>query len=117
MKIYVTNNGNTSLEDGWNGERFTFAPGIQVEIPVGAAQHIFGYGVDDKVPHLIRLGWLKMSNEVEAGMKRLAEFSFSDRPLIKRIHASSPVDKGEAGERGNTQTPAKSVQQQVALSA
>ena len=42
--IFVTNNGDFSFEDGFNGERYTFAVGATVEIPLLAAKHIFGYG-------------------------------------------------------------------------
>ena len=88
--IFVTNNGDFYFEDGFNGERYTFAVGATVEIPLLAAKHIFGYGVDDKTPHLVRLGWLRMSNEVEQAMSKLAKFRFdTQRPL--KGHSKAPV--------------------------
>lgn len=95
MNVYVTNNGKEELIDGWDSVKYTFTPGKTVEVPLAAAEHIFGYGTDDKTPFLVRLGWMKMSNEYDAGMKRLAAFAFSETQP-KGIHSPSPVDKGQA---------------------
>ena len=110
MNVFVTNNSKQTLEDGYAGKRYVFQPGRTIEIPIDAAAHIFGYGRDDKIPHLVRLGWLRMSNEVDLAMKKLGEFSFREE-TPKRVHASSPVDKDGAGVRLNGQSPAKSIQQ------
>lgn len=110
MNVFVTNNGKQLLEDGYAGKRYVFQPGRTIEIPMDAAVHIFGYGKDDKMPCLIRLGWLRMSNEVDLAMKKLGEFSFREASP-KIIRASSPVDKDGAGVRLNGQSPAKSFQQ------
>lgn len=88
--IFVTNNGDFSFEDGFNGQRYTFAVGSTVELPVLAAKHIFGYGETDKTAHLIRLGWLKMSNEVDLAMAKLAKFRFDlQKPM--NDHSKAPV--------------------------
>lgn len=114
--IYVTNNGKTTLIDHFNGERYVFEPGKTISIPKLAAEHIFGYGKDDKLPNLIRLGWIRITSEMDAAMRKLGEFSFSQNPP-QTIHSSSPVDKDRA--RGWSKQPplAKSDVKQAVTSA
>lgn len=88
--IFVTNNGDFSFEDGFAGQRYTFAIGTTVEIPLLAAKHIFGYGEDDKTSHLVRLGWLRISNEVDQAMAKLAKFQFDTQKPMKG-HSKAPV--------------------------
>jgi len=88
--IFVTNNGDFDFEDGYAGSRYTFSCKSTVEIPIEAAKHIFGYGEQDKTSHLIRLGWLRMSNEVDRAMEKLNKFSFSMQPT-KNGHSQAPV--------------------------
>ena len=75
--IWVTNKGEEFFSDYHHGFKYEFQPGQPVALPLEAAQHIFGYGVDDKTPHLIRIGWLKYSNEVEEAYAKLHQFMFS----------------------------------------
>ena len=72
--IYVTNKSEKPLKDGFSGIVYEFLPGKTVEIPEEAAQHIFGYKDDDKQPYLARLGWAKTSNDIEEGLKILAQW-------------------------------------------
>ena len=88
--IFVTNNGSAVFKDSFDGKQFSFEPGKPVEIPLLAAKHIFGYGDDNKSPYLVRLGWLRMSNEMDAAMARLNEFKF-DSQHPTRNHSISPV--------------------------
>jgi hypothetical protein len=114
--IYVTNNGKKALTDYFDGKPYVFEPGKSVSIPVEVAEHIFGYGKDDKLPNLIRLGWIRISSEMDSAMQRLGEFSFSMNPP-QTIHSSSPVDKDRA--RGWSKQPplAKSDVKQAVTSA
>ena len=50
--VYVTNEGEMSLTDGWDGVSYVFQPGKTVQIPAFVAGHIFGYNVEDKTPHV-----------------------------------------------------------------
>jgi hypothetical protein len=103
--IFVRNNGSDKFSDGLDGTVYHFEPGKEVEIPEIAAKHIFGYGDDDKEPYLVRLGWMKMSNQFDAAMQKLAEFSFSKEssktvhlsaPVVERVAAPMPKAKGAA---------------------
>ena len=90
MSIFVTNNSDQDLKDGFGGIFYDFTIGSTIEIPEEAAKHIFGYGEQDKTSHLIRLGWLRMSNEVDRAMEKLNKFSFSMQPT-KNGHSQAPV--------------------------
>ena len=88
--IFVRNNGSETFSDGLDGTVYHFEPGKEIEIPEIAAKHIFGYGDDNKEPYLVRLGWMKMSNQFNLAMERLAQFSFS-KESSKTVHLSAPV--------------------------
>jgi hypothetical protein len=95
--IFVRNNGSEPFSDGLDGIMYNFEPGKEVEIPEIAAKHIFGYGDDNKEPYLVRLGWMKMSNQFNMAMERLGTFSFSKESSLpkqepaKTVHLSAPV--------------------------
>lgn len=88
--IFVRNNGSDNFSDGLDGAVYHFEPGKTIEIPEIAAKHIFGYGDDNKEPYLVRLGWMKMSNQFDMAMEKLAQFSFS-KESVKPVHLSAPV--------------------------
>lgn len=91
--IWVTNKGEESFTDSHIGMQYDFKPGVPVAIPLLAAQHIFGYGVEDKTPHLVRLGWLKYSNEMAKAQERLGQFKFSTVSPEKNHEVPSVVDE------------------------
>jgi len=90
MTVYVRNNSQDALSDSFDGVKYDFIPGKEIELPEVAAKHIFGYDDDNKEPYLVRLGWMKMSNEFDAAMQKLCKFSFSKEPS-KPVHLSAPV--------------------------
>ena len=53
--MWVTNNSEHILEDGYDGKRYLFAKGVPVEVPPVVCNHVFGYGEDNKDPFLRRL--------------------------------------------------------------
>jgi hypothetical protein len=76
--VWVTNTTKEHFEDMWHGDKYAFPPGKAVMVPLEVARHIFGYGMDNRVPVLARLGWAVTSNDVAAGAKRLDRFVISD---------------------------------------
>lgn len=91
--MWVTNNSDLDLEDGYDGIRYVFAVGIPVEVPSIVCNHVFGYGVDNKMPYLQRLGWMTHSGEYKKALERLNSFAFtSTRP---NLHVLSPVVDAE----------------------
>lgn len=89
--VYVTNNTEEELVDGYAGVFYKFEPQQTVEIPAEAATHIFGYGVQDKEPFLARLGWIKTKNELKEGIKRLNQFVISVEKPAEKNHSLSPL--------------------------
>ena len=91
--IFVTNNSDVKLKDGYAGIFYEFKPGTTVEIPVETAKHIFGYEDQDKTPYLARLGWLKNSSEVDKALELLAKWELSSEPPKKNQSLSPLVEK------------------------
>jgi hypothetical protein len=89
--MWVTNNSEHDLEDGYDGKRYLFAKGQSVEVPPVVCNHVFGYGADNKVAYLQRLGWMKHSGELEKALDRLNKFSFSSERPKQNVHVLSPV--------------------------
>ncbi len=78
--VYVTNIGEKPLTDGWDGVKYTFEPGKTVAVPVFVAGHIFGYGFEDKTPHVVRLGWARTTNDLLGALTNLENFVISTEP-------------------------------------
>lgn len=87
--VFVTNHGDTILKDGWDGVVYEFRAGVSVEIPQFVATHIFGYGDDNKEQYLIRLGWIKTSNDMKDGLNKLSKFEITTH--APKNHSLSPV--------------------------
>jgi len=92
--IFVTNNSDKKLKDGYAGVFYNFPKGETVEIPINVARHIFGYGDENKEPYLARLGWIITANDLETGLAILAQWDFSSEapkknqsisPLVERV--------------------------------
>ena len=79
--IYVTNMGSQHASGLFCNQNYDFPPGVCVETPLEIAQHIFGYGLDNKEPCLIRLGWVKMNTDLPRALERLSQFRFTKEPM------------------------------------
>jgi hypothetical protein len=104
--LYVTNNGVEPLVDSYDGTSYEFLPGKEVQIPEIVAKHVFGYGDDNKEPYFVRLGWMKMSNDLPAAKDRMAQFSFSFTST-KTVHLSAPVVERVAAPMPKARVAAK----------
>lgn len=88
--VWVVNKTDADLNAGWAGAQYAFKQNAPVEIPLDAAQNIFGYGLDNKFEFVVRLGWTISSNDLPQAYERLSMFEISvERPTIYR--ASSPA--------------------------
>ena len=74
--IGVKNKTDAVIKSRYDGQDFTFKPGVTQAISEEAATHIFGYGLDDKSRALIRLGWLVNSTQYEDALARLENIQF-----------------------------------------
>ena len=91
--IYVTNNTQEPLKDGFGGVFYDFLPGKTIQIPEEAARHIFGYNDPDKAPYLARLGWVRNTQEMQVGLDRLAQWEISTQPPKKNQSLSPLVER------------------------
>lgn len=99
--IGVKNKGTETLKARYDGKDYVFAPDQTVACPVEAAQHIFGYGQDDKTRSLHRLGWITSNGQTEAALERLKDFTFVEAQVTfkdesKTIHLPSRQDMKKA---------------------
>lgn len=88
--VWVNNTSQEFLVDYWDGKAYSFSPNKAIEVPDHVAKHIFGYGLEDKVPVLARLGWTKTYLDVPKALERLNKFVITtEKP--QTYHVSSPV--------------------------
>jgi len=78
MNLRVTNRNSFTLKDRYDGIDYVFKPNESVVIEEEAARHIFGYGVEDKIPFMVRQGWCASSDKTEEGMNKLNKFRFEE---------------------------------------
>ena len=89
--VYVTNRNPEPHMDKFNGEEFLFPTGEPVLVSEAAAQHMLGYGLENKTDILVRLGWAVRLNEKgkqyednPEGVKQLARFVFEEAVMAPR---------------------------------
>ena len=82
--VFVTNRSDDKLVVTYEYKQFEFPPGKPVEIPTRMATFVFGHGVTDKEPCLVRLGWIRLHSELEQALERLEKFLISDQPFIEK---------------------------------
>lgn len=76
--VRVTNTGEEDLQGRYNGVDYNFEQDEPQVISHQAANHIFGYGMDDKTGALTRLGWVRSTDEYKLGMQRLGKIKFEE---------------------------------------
>jgi len=91
--VFVTNNSEKKLTDGYGGVFYEFKKGETVEIPENVARHIFGYGDPDKEPYLARLGWVISRNDLDKGLEILSQWEISTEPPSKNQSLSPLVER------------------------
>ena len=87
--IFVTNRG-VPFTGRFENVEYHFHTNQEIELSEDAAKHIFGYGVDNKEPYFVRLGWMKMNTDLDRAKERMQEIMFSNEPA-KKVHLSAPV--------------------------
>lgn len=101
--IWVRNNGTEVHRDKFDGDAFEIKPGGVLQIHQAAAELCFGFGQDDKLKTLRRLGWIETSGELARGIERLNAFSFHESERAANDHQArkpfAPAD-GRVAEEG-----------------
>ena len=75
--VFVTNKSSKTFKDRHHGKDYSFDVGQTVEIPLAAAQHIFGFQDSNKEPYLARLGFIRFHSELEEALQKLARFEIT----------------------------------------
>ena len=89
--IFVTNNSDQDLHDGYGGVFYDFKIGSTVEIPENVAQHIFGYGDENKEKYLVQLGLMRLHSELEEATEKFQKVTFSETAPSKGSSLPSAV--------------------------
>ena len=90
MTMYVTNNTDAEISVLFEAKELKFPVGEPIEISEFAARHLFGYGVTDKEPCLVRLGWQKTNADFIPAVEKLMLIDISETEPEKN-HSLSPV--------------------------
>jgi hypothetical protein len=88
--MWVTNKTGAVIRVNFEARDVSFPVDEPVEVTDFAARHLFGHGVEDKVPCLVRLGWQQTANDHEKALEKLALVEVSDEKPVKN-HSLSPV--------------------------
>jgi hypothetical protein len=89
--VYVTTYDEPDFTSEFCNVEYSFKQGETTALPMNAARHIFGYGDDNKMPYLTRLGWVRLNTEYNKGLERLAKIQFSAEPPSKGRSLPSAV--------------------------
>jgi hypothetical protein len=82
-EVKVTNRNTTTFRDAFLGIEYVFEPGKPTVIPVGAAVHIFGFGLEDRSRQFTRAGFYN----AEAGQKWFSAFDLEYIEYVRKDDA------------------------------
>lgn len=102
--IRVVNNTDLPkpIKGRYNGVDYEFPKGTPVDVPEYVAAHIFDFGRDDKSKALVRLGWMRTSEQYEEAMERLGQIKFDDPP---ELIEAPPKTNGRKSKQTGTAGP------------
>ena len=83
--VFVTNKSDKKLVVSYAYKEYTFEVDKPLEVPLELAQFVFGFQQQNKEAQLVRLGWLRLSNEIEQALEKLDQFKITvERPEQNR---------------------------------
>jgi len=100
--VRVINGNEKAVTGRFNGRDFHFEPDKPADVPEIVARHVFGFGIEDKLPALSRLGWARSSDELDSGMQKLGKVVFEEPPEL----VEAPTPKGARRRKGSDETGA-----------
>ena len=84
--VYVTNRSDKALIDEYAYKTYKFPVNETVEVDVAVARHLFGYGEQDKLPAMVRIGLCISTNDIEDALKKLEKFEITqEKPEQNRF--------------------------------
>jgi hypothetical protein len=78
--VRVTNKNPEIIRGRYAGKDYVFKPNAPVDVHEVVAHHIFGFGAEDQIAAMNRLGWMKSSNDWDEAKAKLKKVVFSDPP-------------------------------------
>jgi hypothetical protein len=97
--IRVTNGLNEKVAGRYDGTDYLWKPGDAHDIPIAAAEHIFGFGVEDKSQAMNRLGWMPSSDKHDAAFEKLSMIQFD---VVEQVFQ---LPKRKAKRLSNARSP------------
>lgn len=108
--IWIRHNGNFVHKDKYDGDEIELHPGDIKQLHLGCAELCFGFGRDDKLPTLRRLGWVDTQADSKAGLDKLNSFSFHENERAANNHRAikptAPAEGAAAVEPAGASAPA-----------
>jgi hypothetical protein len=109
--VRVTQETGTDIEGRYDGVNYKFPHGHPVDVHKAVAVHIFGFGLpeisddprqQDKMPALLRLGWISSSTDRETALRRLrTQVRFEEIPPFPTVLRLRQVEENS----GVTEAP------------
>lgn len=104
--LRVTNGLKEKVAGRYDGVDYVWKPGQVLDIPVMAAEHIFGYGLDDKSRAMNRLGWMPSSALADEAYEKLGLMGFDVVEQVFQLPAKRRGKKlGNARSSVNAEAP------------
>ena len=91
--VRVTNNHDETIKGRWNGRDFIFKTGVALDIPVAAAQHIFGFGTEDhdmKMRAFNGTGIMAKCGTFERSIEFMHKVKFAEPPALVEMSETDP---------------------------
>ena len=93
--IRVTQTTGVDIEGRYDGENYIFRHNVPNDVHMDVARHVFGFGlaersddpkIQDKMPALLRLGWVASSGDTKAGLDTLrTQVRFEEVPPFPHL--------------------------------
>ena len=74
--LRVKNGLPTKLKGMHHGNVYEWKPGESLDISIATAEHLFGFGLDDKAPAFHRLAWITSKSNIDDAYSKLEMISF-----------------------------------------
>jgi hypothetical protein len=97
--LAVTSNYPKTFKGKFHGVEYVWKPGDVVNMPVDAAEHIFGFGQDDKTKALHRAGFLNTLQDMDEAMEKLGMFSFAPVEQVFELTQNRRARKARVAAR------------------
>jgi hypothetical protein len=93
--VRVTNGLNFLIKGRFDGKDYVWKPGVHLDIPIAAAEHIFGFGKkeSEKMRSLNNLGFLSKFGTYEDAMEQMKSVKFAEPPALVELAPEDPRAK------------------------